>query len=90
MCFIYVVFIHELQKVLGELTYGKWGIATWSLPVSACVDCDNSEMLRQRLHLMLKVTAILTVSVEQNQRETFSFFNIVVLYIHDRSKGTLI
>jgi len=44
-------------------------------------------MFRKRFHLVLKVTAILAVPVEQDQRKTISLFNVVVLNIHDYPKG---
>lgn len=42
----------------------------------------DSEMSGERLHLMLKVTTVLTVPVKQNQGETLSPFNIVMSDVH--------
>lgn len=71
----------------GSCLQCEWGIASRSLPVAAGIGRNYSEVFRQRVHLMLKVAAVLAVSVEQDQRKSRSLFNVVVLNIHDYPKG---
>ncbi len=46
--------------------------------MSASVNRDYTEVLGERLYLVLEIAAILPIAVKQDQGETFSSFNIVV------------
>ena len=77
MGFLYGMLIHKSQQIIGKLSDGEWRFATWRLSVSPRIYRDNPEMLGKRLYLVLKVTTVLTITMEQNQREPLSPFDIV-------------
>ena len=82
MGFRYGVLIHECKQVLCKLSYGERCISTRCLSVSASVNRNNTEVLGERLYLVLEIAAILPIPMKQNQGEAFSFLYIVVGDIH--------
>ena len=68
----------------GSTKAGKLAayISTRCLSVSASVNRNNTEVLGERLYLVLEIAAILPIAVKQDQREAFSFLYIVVGDIH--------
>ena len=85
MGFFDALFRHEFVQILRKPFQRKGCISPGRLSVPPCIHGDHTVFRSEKSDLMLKIRAVFTVAVEQDQRKPLSRLGIVQLYIHKTS-----